>query len=72
MLTSTILRPPQWDTGSLQSSDDQDSEKGSDSEFTNSQSWLESQRQNKQQSQRIQKNRLQKNQLRKRVKKQQL
>ncbi|XP_038642815.1 cohesin subunit SA-2-like isoform X2 [Scyliorhinus canicula] len=71
MLTSTILRPPQWDTGSLQSSDDQDSEKGSDSEFTNSQSWLASQ-QNKRQSQRIQKNQQQKNQLRKRVKKQQL
>ncbi|XP_078392396.1 cohesin subunit SA-1-like [Cetorhinus maximus] len=57
MLTSTILRPPQWDTGSLQSSDDQDSEKGSESEFTQSRSWLDSQSQNKRQNERVQKSR---------------
>ncbi|GCC38600.1 hypothetical protein chiPu_0017115, partial [Chiloscyllium punctatum] len=68
ILTSTILRPPQWDTRSLQSSDDQDSEKGSESEFTQSHSWLESQRQNK----KVQKDRQQKNRMRQRHKKQQL
>ncbi|XP_060710505.1 cohesin subunit SA-1-like [Hemiscyllium ocellatum] len=72
ILTSTILRPPQWDTRSLQSSDDQDSEKGSESEFTQSRSWLESQSQNKRQNERVQKDRQQKNRMRQRHKKQQL
>ncbi|XP_051900460.1 cohesin subunit SA-2-like isoform X2 [Pristis pectinata] len=72
VLTSTLLRPAQWDSGSLQSSDDQDSEKGSESEFTHSRSWLDSQNRDKRQNSRVQKNRVQKNRSRQKVRKQQL
>ncbi|XP_072908145.1 cohesin subunit SA-1-like isoform X1 [Hemitrygon akajei] len=71
ILTSTLLRPAQWDSGSLQGSD-QDSEKGSESEFAQSRSWLDSQNRNKRQNDQVQKNRVQKNRSRQKVRKQQL
>ncbi|XP_069775856.1 cohesin subunit SA-2-like isoform X2 [Narcine bancroftii] len=66
ILTSTLLRPAQWDSGSLQGSDDQDSEKGSESEFTH-RSWLDSQNRDKQQNSRVQKSRMQKHKSRQKV-----
>ncbi|XP_067879961.1 cohesin subunit SA-1-like isoform X2 [Heterodontus francisci] len=72
ILTSTLLRPAQWDTASLQGSDDQDSEKGSESEFAQSRSWLDSQSRNKRQNDRVPKNRVEKNQPRQRANKPQL
>ncbi|XP_032870593.1 cohesin subunit SA-2-like isoform X1 [Amblyraja radiata] len=72
VLTSTLLRPSQWDTGSLHSSSDQDSEKGSESDFAHSRSWLGSQNRNKQQNNQVQKNKVVKNRSRQKVRKQQL
>ncbi|XP_078284314.1 cohesin subunit SA-1 [Rhinoraja longicauda] len=69
MLTSTLLRPSQWDAGSVS---DQDSEKGSESDFAHSGSWLGSQNRNKQQNNRVQKNKLLKDRTRQKVRKQKL